>query len=255
MTFKSQESINCPHKTNDVVASSNSDVTRKAVCAPAVLSVEEISRLVARKRFLLTEYLALSLIDNFRKRWMAYKGLVSLIIICLIMILGMLGGITEILRCERKSIIGNSMEFVSSEKLGNVRAPYPFCIFLECLNTILGFRRKLWHCNMLYLVWERNKIGTRGRKGLRSFVSRPILELRNLRLGNTFQETFRLRSGNVMETFMAKKRFGIYLYLFSDLRASCLGRLHLFKINLKFRNRFKAIYVNIYLYIYIRFLL
>ena len=104
---------------------------------------------------------------------------------------------------------------------------------------------------MLYLVWERNKIGTRGRKGLQSFVSRPILELRNLRLGNTFQETFRLRSGNVMETFMAKKRLGIYLYLFSDLCASCLGRLHLFKINLKFRNRFKAIYVNIYLYIYV----
>ena len=40
ITFKSQGSINCPHKTNDEVASSNSDVTRKAVCAPAVLSVE-----------------------------------------------------------------------------------------------------------------------------------------------------------------------------------------------------------------------
>ena len=97
ITFKSQGSINCPHKTNDVVASSNSDVTRKAVCAPAVLSVEEISRLVVRKRFLLTEYSALSLIDNFRKRWMACKGLVSLIIIRLIMILSMLGGLTKII--------------------------------------------------------------------------------------------------------------------------------------------------------------
>ena len=167
---------------DDIIASSKSDAT-----PPAALSFEEISRLVARKRFLRTEYSALSLIDNFRKRWMAFKGLVSLLVIRLIMILGILGGITEISRCERKSIIGNSMEFVSSEKLGNVRAPYPFCIFLECLNTILGFRRKLWHCNMLYLVWERNKIGTRERKGLRSFVSRPILELRNLRLGNIFQ--------------------------------------------------------------------
>ena len=60
-----------------------------------------------------------------------------------------------------------------------------------------------------------------------------------------------LRSGNVLETFMAKKRFEIYLYLFSDLRASCLGQLRLFKRNLKFRNRFKAIYENIYLYIYV----
>ena len=73
MTFKSQGSTNCPHKTNDEVASLNSYVTR----APAVLSVEETSSLVARKRFLPTEYSALSLIDNFRKRWMAFKGFVS----------------------------------------------------------------------------------------------------------------------------------------------------------------------------------
>ena len=116
---------------DDIIASSKSDVT-----PPAVLSVEEISRLVARKRFLLTKYSALSLIDNFRKRWMAYKGLVSLIIIRLIMILGMLGGLTKIIRCERKSIIGNSMEFGSSEKLRNVGAPYPFNIFR--LIMILG---------------------------------------------------------------------------------------------------------------------
>ena len=83
---------------DDIIASSKRDVT-----PPAVLLDEEISSLVARKRFLPTEYSALSLIDNFRKRWMAHKGLVSLIIICLIMILGMLGGITKILRCERKT--------------------------------------------------------------------------------------------------------------------------------------------------------
>ena len=129
MTFKSQGSINCPHKTNDVVASSNSDVTRKAVCAPAVSSVEKLSSLVARKRFLPTEYSALSLIDNFRKRWMAFKGFVSLLVIRLIMILGILGGIMEISRCEGKRLIGNSMECVSSEELGNVRPPFPFSIF------------------------------------------------------------------------------------------------------------------------------
>ena len=225
---------------DDIIASSKSDVT-----PPAVLSVEEISRLVARKCFLLTEYSALSFIDNFRKRWMAYKGLVSLIIIRLIMILGMLGGLTEILRCERKSIIGNSMEFGSSEKLGNVGAPYPFNIFRKCLNTILGFQRKLWHYGMIYLLWERNKLGMRERKKLRSFVSRPILKLRNLRLGNIFQETFGLRSGNIMEMFR-----DLFMPIL-DLCASCHGQLRLFKINLKFRNRFKVIYVNIYLYIYV----
>ena len=213
VTFKSQGSINCQYKTNDVVASSNYDVTRKAVCAPAVLSVERIRELVARKRFLPTEYSALSLIDNFRKRWMAFKGFVSLLVILLIMILGILGEITEISRCGRKSLIGNSKECVSSEELGNVRTPFPLCIFLECLITMLIFQRKFCNYGMIYLAWGRNKIGTRRRKRLRSFVSRPMLELRNLRLGNTFLETFMLRFGNVLETFMAKERFEIYSYL------------------------------------------
>ena len=96
MTFKSQGSINCPHKTNEEVASSNSHVTRKAVSAPAVLSVEGLSSLVARKRFLPTEYSALSLIDNFRKRWMAFKGFVSVLAIRLAIILGIGNGIMKI---------------------------------------------------------------------------------------------------------------------------------------------------------------
>ena len=231
---------------DDIIASSKSDVT-----PPATVSVEKTSRIVARKRFLATEYSVLSLIDNFRKRWMAFKGLISVLVIRFITMFSMLGEITGISRCEGKRLIGNSMECVSSEELGNVRTPFPFYIFFECLSTILIFQRKFWNYNMIYLVWGRNKIGTRGRKRLRSFVSRPMLELRNLRFGNTFQGTFTLRSGNVLETFMAKKRFEIYSYLFLDLRASCLGQMRLFKRNLKFRNWFKAIYENIYLYMYV----
>ena len=211
MTFKNQGSINCPHKTNEEVASSNSHVTRKAVCAPAVLSVEGLSSLVARKRFLSTEYSALSLIDNFRMRWMAFKGFVSILVIRLVIMLGIVGGIMEISRCEGKRRIGTSMECVSSEELGNVRISFPFSIFLECLITILIFQRKFFNYGMKYLVWGRDKIGMKGRKRLRSFISRPMLGLRNLRLGNTFLETFMLRIGNILETFMARKRFGIYL--------------------------------------------
>ena len=65
---------------------------------------------------------------------MAFKGFVSLLVIRLIMILSILGGIMEISRCEGKRLIGNSMECVSSEELGNVGTPFPLCIFLECLN-------------------------------------------------------------------------------------------------------------------------
>ena len=175
VTFKSQESMNCPHKTDDVVASSNSDITRKDVCAPAVLSIEGISELVARKRFLPTKHSVSSWIESSRKRWTVCKGLVSLIIIRLVMILSVLGKLTKIIQCERKSIVGNSMEFGSNEKLRNVGAPFPFTIFHKCLNTVLGFQRKLWHCGIIYLLWKRNKLDTRGKKKLWNFNSRPIL--------------------------------------------------------------------------------
>ena len=250
MTFKSQGSINCPHKTNEEVASSNSHVTRKAVSAPAVLSVEGLSSLVARKRFLPTEYSALSLIDNFRKRWMAFKGFVSVLAIRLAIILGIGNGIMKISRCEGKRRIGTSMECISSERLRNVRISFPFSIFIECLITILIFRRKFFNYGRKYLVWGRDKIDMKGRRRLRSFISRPMLGLRNLRLGNTFPKTFMLRIGSILETFMARERFEIYLSPFSDRCASCHIQLGLFKLNREIRNRFKDIYENIYLYIY-----
>ena len=232
---------------DEIIASSEGDVT-----STADRSVKQLSSLVARKCFLSTEYSALSLIDNFRKRWMAFKGFVSVLAIRLVIILGIVGGIMKISRCEGKRRIGTSMECVSSEKLRNVRISFPFSIFIECLITILIFQRKFFNYGMKYLVWGRDKIGMKGRRRLRSFISRPMLGLRNLRLGNTFLETFMLRIGNILETFMARERFGIYLSPFSDLCASCHIQLCLFKLNLEVRNRFKGIYEYIYLYIYIR---
>ena len=132
---------------NDIIVSSKSDVT-----PPDTVSVEKTSRIVARKRFLTTEYSVLSLIDNFRKRWMAFKGLISLLVIRFITMFSMLGEITGISRCEGKRLIGNSMEYVSSEELGNVRTPFPFYIFFKCLSTILIFQRKFWNYDIIYLV-------------------------------------------------------------------------------------------------------
>ena len=238
--------------TSSEVTSSNSHVTRKAVSAPAVLSVEGLSSLVARKRFLPTEYSALSLIDNFRKCWMAFKGFVSVLAIRLAIILGIGNGIMKISRCEGKRRIGTSMECISSERLRNVRISFPFSIFIECLITILIFRRKFFNYGRKYLVWGRDKIDMKGRRRLQSFISRPMLGLRNLRLGNPFPKTFMLRIGNILETFMARERFEIYLSPFSDRCASCHIQLGLFKLNREIRNRFKDISEYIYLYIYIR---
>ena len=67
----------------------------------------------------------------------------------------------------------------------------------------------------------------------------------------TFVETFGLRSGSIMETFMEGKRFEICLSPFSDLCASCHTQLRSLLINLEFGKRFKVNYEYIYLYIYI----
>ena len=233
---------------DDIIVSSKCDVT-----LPAVLSVEGINRLVARKRFLPTKHSVSSLINNSRKRWTACKGLISLIIIRLVMILSVLGKLTEIIRCERKSIVGNSMEFGSNERLRNVGAPFPFTIFHKCLNTVMGFQKKLWHCDTIYLLWKRNKIDTRETKKLWSFSSRPILTktgLRNLQLGNTVNETFSRRSGNTVETFLAGLYYGTYVHLFADLCTSCFTKLRKYEMDLEFNDRFKVIYNHIFLYIY-----
>ena len=232
---------------DDIIASSESDVT-----LPAVISVERFSSLVAGKRFLNTKDSVLSVIDNFRKRCMVFKGFLSLFVIRFITIFSVLSEITGIFRYgKKKSRIGNSMECAPRESLGNVRILSLFSNFLEYLNTILRFRKELWNNMIGNLVCKRNKRGTRKRKRIWSFASRLTLELRNLRLGNAVQETFRLQSGNTVETFMDTKHFPICLCLFLDLCASCRGQLGLFKENLKNRIRVKAIYVNIYLFIYV----
>ena len=248
-TFKSQESTNCQHRIgdDDIIASSKSDVTLRDI-----LLTEGINRLIARKRFLPTEQSLSYLVNNSRKLWKAYKGLISLIIVRLAIIISVLGGLTKIIRCERKSIVGNSKEFVSSESLRNVSSPFPFSIFHKCLNAVLSFRKESWHCEICSL-WERNKLDTKGKKELWSFGVRPILAktgLRNLQLGNIFGGTFSIRSGNTAETFLAGKRSKAYLRLFSDLCASCHVKLRSYTVNLEFNDKFKIIYNRIYLYIY-----
>ena len=52
LTFKSQESMNCQHRTDDMVASSNSDVTRKAVWEPDENGIVAGKRLVTREQYI-----------------------------------------------------------------------------------------------------------------------------------------------------------------------------------------------------------
>ena len=251
LTFKSQESTNCQHRIgdDDIIASSKSDVNLRAT-----LSDVGINRLVARKRFMPTEQSLSYLVGSSGKLCKAYKGFISLIAVYLAIIVSVLGGLTEIIRYERKSIVGNSGEFFRSERWRNVSSLFLFYIFHKCLNAVLSFRKELWHYEIICLLWERNKLATKGKEELWSLGVRPVIAktwLRNLQLGNISGGTFSIRSGNIAETFLAGKCFKAYLRLFSDLCASCRVDLRSYTVNLEFNDKFKKIYDRIYLYIYI----
>ena len=193
------------------------------------------------------------LVKSSRKLWKAYKGFISLIAVYLAIIVSVLGGLTKILRCERKSIVGNSKKFFSSESRKNVSAPFSFSIFHECLNVVLSFKKELWQYEIICLLWERNKLATKGKEELWSFGVWLVIAtnwLRNLQLGNVFKGTFGVRSGNIAETFLAGKCFKLYLRLLSDLWASCHINLRFYMVNLGFDDKFKRIYDHIILYIY-----
>ena len=136
LTFKSQESTNCQHRIgdDDIIASSKSDVNLRDT-----LSDVGINRLVAKKRFMLKEQSLSYLVGSSGKLCKAYKGLVSLIAVYLAIIVSVLGGLTEIIRYERKSTVGNSGEFFRSESWRNVSSLFLFSIFHKCLNVILSF--------------------------------------------------------------------------------------------------------------------
>ena len=251
LTFKSQESTNCQHGIgdDDIIASSKSDVTLRR----DTLSAVGINRLVARKRLMTTEQLLSSSVENSRKLWKAYKGFISLIAVYLAIIVSVLGGLTKLIRCERKSIVGNSRKFFASESQRNVCAPFPFFIFHECLSMGSRFNKELWLREITYRLWERNKLIRKRKEELWSFGVWLVIAmkwLRNLQLGNVSKGTFSIRSGNTAETFLAGKRSKAYFRLFSDLCASCHVKLRSYTINLEFSDKFKIIYNRIYSYIY-----
>ena len=72
LTFKSQESMNCQHRTDDMVASSNSDVTGESVWEP------DGNRLVARKHLVTREQLSSFAPKSFKQLLMLVIGLLTI---------------------------------------------------------------------------------------------------------------------------------------------------------------------------------
>ena len=133
---------------------------------------------------------------------------------------------------------------------------YAFYSVLECLGDILRYKLILLLFLIIHGLWRKYGVMRNQIKEIWKIMYTLTFRLVVAKLGYvtyclaTFLETFGLRSGNIMETFMVGKRFEICLSPFSDLCASCHTQLRSLLINLEFGKRFKVNYEYIYLYIY-----
>ena len=114
LTFKSQESTNCQKeefrhpgsvtnvgmKYDDIVASSNSDVT--------ILRNVEVNRLIAKKRFVPRKRSLTYSVGSFKRSLRACSRIVTFIALFLAIVTNVLGGLINIKRYEKKSTVGTS---------------------------------------------------------------------------------------------------------------------------------------------------
>ena len=252
--FKSQESTNCQHKTDDdgMITSSNSDVTRKAVWHT------DENRLVARKRLVSRKQLLPFSARSFKAAFKAYNKVVTFVALFLATVTNVLGGLINIIRYGRKCIVGNSDSLAQRESSRDYSCHYFISILRKVLVNILGFNKELWLFVIIDSIWKKKKTFRNGKEEIcklrNTWIFRLVIAvsgLLNLQLGNIC-ETFSILSVNVEKTFLAGKCFRAYLCLFTDFWASRRCYLYIYNrqfLNLMINSR-DFLYIYIYIYIY-----
>ena len=228
LTFKSQESTNCPNhqeaesrhpgsttydgiKCDVIVASSNSDDTLRDV---------EVNRLIARKRYVPRRRSLRHSVESFERPLRVYSRIVTFITLLLVMVRNVLGGLINIKRYERKGTVGNSSSLPLSGPLS--ASGFRELVFLylrELSATILGINKELWPCLMIKEDWNANKRLKRRREVLhntrirgesswyeRSGYSHSYFHPRLLRAVITATTDFWLKSGSrILKLILCKK--------------------------------------------------
>ena len=165
LTFKSQESTNCPNhqeaeprhigSTNyddiecdvmvsGVIVAGNGDVTTR----PDV----NRKRYVPRKRSLRHS------VESFERSLRAYSRTVTFIALLLAMLTNVLGGLINIKLYERKSTVGNSSSLPLSGPLSAIGYRELLFLYLRELSaTILVINKELWPCLVIKAHWHANK--------------------------------------------------------------------------------------------------
>ena len=228
LTFKSQESMNCQHRTDDMVASSNSDVTRKAVWEP------DENGIVAGKRLVTREQYSLFAPQSFKAAFNTCNRFINCILLFLATITNVLKGLTNIVRYGRKCLVGNPGSLAQRESSRDYSCNCFIYILRRIVGYILGFSKELWLFIILGCKWKETKPfrSEREEKGRarNAWIFRFVIAvsgLRNLQLGNICK-TFGILSVNVKKTFLAGKCFRAYLRPLEDLWASCNCYLYIY---------------------------
>ena len=212
-----------------------------------------LDKLVARRCERMRSRLCSFTEQGRRKVVTGYNKVITIITFYWLLIMHVLKGITSSRRCERKSTVGNSARLPSSTSVQDYDS-YAFYSVLECLGDLLRYRLMFMLFLIIHGLFEQYEVIKDENKEIWRFRNTLTFRLVAVKLGYvtyysaTFLETFGLRSGSVMETFMEGKRFEICLSPFSDLCASCHNQLRSLLINLEFGKRFMVNYEYIYLY-------
>ena len=214
-----------------------------------------LNKLVARQCKRMRNRLDSFTEQGCRKVIKSYKKVITIMTFYCILVTQLLKGITSPRRCERKSTVDNPERFSSSISMRDYEG-YAFYSVLEHLGDILRYKLLLLLFLIIHGLWGKYEVMRNQNKEIWKFRKTLTFRLVVAILGYvtyclaTFIETFGLRSGSIMETFIEGKRFEICLSPFSDLCASCHTQLRSLLINLEFGKRFKVNYEYIYLYIY-----
>ena len=268
LTFKSQESTNCPNhqeaesrhpgSTNyddiecevmvsGIIVAGNGDVTTRP----------DVNRLIARKRYVPRKRSLMHSVGSFERSLRACSRTVTFIALLLAIVINVLGGLINIRLYERKSTIGNSSSLTLSRPLSaNSCRELLFLYLRELSATILVINKELWPCLMIETNWNANKrlkrrrevlhntrIRDEGGYGHTGYSHRPP--------GCHGYSMCIMQS--LARTFLAGKRLGTYIFLFADFWASSVFYLDAYTVNLELNDNLKVFYDRIYLYIYTMF--
>ena len=261
LTFKSQESTNCPNhqevksrhldSTNyDVivsgitVASPNGDVT---------IRDSDVNRLIDRKRYVPKKRSLMHSVGSFERSLRVCSRTVTFIALLLVIVINVLGGLINIRLYERKSTVGTSASLPLFEYSMGISCRDSFLSILRKSSAnILGIDEGLWPCLMIETNWNDNKRLKRCRKVLHNTRIRDEGGYGHTgyshRPPGCHGYAMRIMQ-SLARTFLTGKRLVTYIFLFADFWASSVFYLHTYTVNLELNDNFKVFYDRIYLYI------